>query len=387
MSNTTPSGRIDAVLEEAVDSRRIVGAAIVVLRAGEPVYRRALGWADREADVPMSASHVFRLASVTKPIVTLAALRLVDMGRLRLDEPVTTYLPDFRPRFAGGDSPVITIAHLLTHTAGLSYQHFERPDGPYHRAGVSDGLDEPGLAMEEELRRIVRAGLAFAPGTQWAYSVALDVVGAVIERVLSQPLPTAVRELVTEPLLMVDTGFSAPAAARLVTPYADGSPPRRMRDPDVVPFMGMAGIRFSPRRVFDPRSFPSGGAGMNGTADDIARLLEVVRTGPKGLLTPGTARAMMTNQVGDLPVVLGPGWGFGFGGAVLVDPRAAATPQPPGTWSWGGAWGHSWFVDPASELVVVALTNTAVEGLSGRFPTDLRDAVYGRRPTSSWRIM
>src|SRR5881409_2300979 len=101
MRNTRP---IDAVLEEAVDSRRIVGAAIVVLRAGEPIYRRALGSADREAGVPMSTSHVFRLASVTKPIVTLAALRLVDMGRLRLDEPVTAYLPDFRPRLTGGDT-------------------------------------------------------------------------------------------------------------------------------------------------------------------------------------------------------------------------------------------------------------------------------------------
>jgi len=370
--------RLDAVIDSAIASRRIVGAVVVVLQDGRPVYRRAAGAADREEGRPMRAEQAFRLASVSKPIVTAALLRLADEGRLDLDDPVTKYLPDFQPKLADGDAPAIRLRQLLNHTAGLSYQHMEPANGPYQRAGVSDGLDQPGLAMDEELRRIAAAGLAYAPGTAWRYSVAIDVLGAVIERVTKSTLPKAVRTLVTGPLDMAGTEFAAPAREGLATPYADGSPPVRMGDPHVIPYFGLAGVRFSPGRTFDPRSFPSGGAGMNGTADDVARFLETVRSGGGKVLKPATAKAMMTSQTGHLPIVMGPGWGFGLGGAVLTAPKAAKTPQSAGTWAWGGAWGHSWFVDAGHRLVVVALTNTALEGMVGAFPSQVRDAVYGR---------
>lgn len=370
--------RLDAAIDHALASQRIVGTVVVVLHDGNVVYRRAAGLADRETATPMREDEIFRLASVSKPIVTVAALHLVDEGRLSLNDPVTRYLPDFLPKLADGSTPAITIGQLLTHTAGLSYGFLEPADGPYHKAGVSDGLDAPGLPMPEELRRISAAGLAYAPGTSWRYSVAIDVLGAVIERVTSQSLPDAVKALLTNPIGMNDTGFAPPDRSRLATPYADGAPPKRMSDSYLLPFAGLAGISFSPGRAFNPQSFPSGGGGMNGTAEDVARLLEVVRTGGGKILKPETAHSMLSNQTGSLPIIFGPGWGFGFGGALLTDPKAAKTPQSLGTWSWGGAWGHSWFVDPARRLVVVALTNTAVEGMSGKFPTDVRDAVYGK---------
>jgi CubicO group peptidase (beta-lactamase class C family) len=187
------------------------------------------------------------------------------------------------------------------------------------------------------------------------------------------------KALVTEPIGMSDTGFVPPERSRLATPYADGAPPIRMGDPYLLPLPDGHRISYSPGRAFDPHSFPSGGGGMNGTAEDVARLLEVVRTGGGKILKPATAHAMLINQTGSLPIIFGTGWGFGFGGALLTDPKAAKTPQSLGTWAWGGAWGHSWFVDPMSRLVVVALTNTAVEGMSGKFPTDVRDAVYGKK--------
>jgi CubicO group peptidase (beta-lactamase class C family) len=204
----------------------------------------------------------------------------------------------------------------------------------------------------------------------------MDVLGAAIERVTGQSLPEAIAALVTVPLDMKHITFHATPDQPLAAPYADGVPPVRMTDPHVVPFFDLGGIRFSPSRVFDASSFPSAGAGMNGTADDVARLLEVVRTGGGPLLSPSTAEAMRTNQTGVLPIVLGPGWSFGFGGAVLVDPAAARTPQAAGTWMWGGVWGHSWFVDPVQRLVVVGLTNTAIEGMMGQFPIAVRDAIY-----------
>jgi CubicO group peptidase (beta-lactamase class C family) len=201
------------------------------------------------------------------------------------------------------------------------------------------------------------------------------VLGAVVERAMDASLPEVIKKYVTGPLGMAQTLFDAPDPEQLAVPYADGMPPVRMEESQMVPFFGLGGLRFSPSRIFDPRSFPSGGAGMRGTAADVARLLETVRTG-EGVLRRESARSMMTNQTGTLETVMGPGYGFGYGGAVLLDPRAAKTPQSAGTWSWGGVYGHAWFVDPVRQLVVVGLTNTAIEGMMGRFPVALRDALY-----------
>lgn len=379
MDKQALEANLDQTLTTAVERQQIVGGVVVVLHDGAPIYRRAVGLADRESGTPMQVDTVFRLASITKPIVSIAALRLADEGKLELDAPVTRYLPDFRPKL-GEREPKLTVKQLLTHTAGLSYGFIQPPDGPYPKLGVSDGLAEPGLPFDEELRRIAKAGLFYEPGTKWVYSLAIDVLGAVLERAADQPLPAAIEALVTKPLDLTRTTFSAPTDQPLATPYTEGTPPVRMGDPHVVPWFGTLQMRFSPSRTYDPKSFPSGGAGMNGVADDVARVLEAVRSGGESLLKPETARAMMTNHTGTLPIDIGPGWGFGYGGAVLVDPSVANTPQNAGTWSWGGVWGHKWFVDPAQRLVVVGLTNTAFEGMMGRFPIMVRDAIYAALP-------
>jgi CubicO group peptidase (beta-lactamase class C family) len=145
----------------------------------------------------------------------------------------------------------------------------------------------------------------------------------------------------------------------------------------VVPFAGTSGIRMTPDRYADPASFPSAGAGMLGTAGDFARFLEAIRSGGAPILGPESVAQMLRGQIGDLVVdIRGPGWSFGYGWAVLQDPAAAATPQHAGTIGWGGVYGHSWFVDPASRLTVIGLTNTAVAGMTGAFPMAIRDAVY-----------
>src|SRR5207302_6675473 len=129
-----------------------------IAQHGEIVYRRAAGLADRERGTPMREHAVFRLASLTKPLVTAAALRMVELGKFALADPVTRYLSDFRPALSNGATPTITLRHLLTHTAGLSYGFMQPPDGSYHRVGVSDGAAEPGFPMDENLTRITRAG-------------------------------------------------------------------------------------------------------------------------------------------------------------------------------------------------------------------------------------
>lgn len=380
VAQTAEAARIDAVIDRAIAEDRIVGAVVLVMRDGVLVYHRAAGLADREADTPMREDAVFRLASLTKPIVSATLMRLVEDGKVSLDDPVTRWLPDFQPRLPDGTTPVITLRQLLTHSSGLSYRFNEAIGGPYDLLNVSDGLDQPGLSLADNLQRLKQAPLTYAPGTSWRYSLSMDVLGGVIAKASGKSLPEIVRESVTQPLGMTDTDFAVFDQARLATPYVDGAPrPLAMGD-ETVAALGEGLVRFAPNRAFDTASYPSGGAGMVGTASDIVRFLEAIRTGGAPILQPTTVTAMMIDHVGSQAQAQGPGWGFGYGWAVLDDPAAADTPQAKGTIQWGGAYGHSWFVDPASGLTVVALTNTTFEGMSGAFPTEIRDAVYGVRP-------
>src|ERR1043165_4404704 len=317
---------IDSAIDAALADKRIVGGVVLVRQDGELVYRRAAGLADRERNVPMREDAVFRLASLTKPLVTAAALHMVELGKIALADPATRYLPDFRPALPSGEVPAITLRHLLTHTAGLAYRFMQPGGGAYERAGVSDGADVPGLSMDENLRRIARAGLFYRPGEKWQYSVAMDVLGAVLQVVEDQDLEAVMVEYVAGPLGAPSLSFALTAEqrARLVTPYADGAPEPvripdeglRVRFPDGFPiYAGLAGINLVPARVFDRQSFRSGGGGMNGTAGDMLKFVEAIRTGGAPLVSRATAREMMTIQTGDLPIInRGPGWAFGSGG-------------------------------------------------------------------------
>ena len=369
------AAKLDPIVDLALSEQRIAGGVVLVAGQGKLAYARAAGLADATSQRPMTEDAIFRAASLTKPIVTAAALALVEGGVMGLDDPVTRFLPDFRPTFQE-QAATITIRHLLTHTAGLSYGFMQPVDGPYLQLGVSDGMDQPGLSFAENLARIAQAGLFFPPGAAWLYSVGMDVLGAAMEAASGKTLGAVVAERVTDKLGMADTGFAVTDRARLATAYADGPPPIPMGVTHTVPFAELSGIRFAPDRIFDPASFPSGGAGAACTAPDFLTFLEAMRTGGGGVVSSDTAKAMMTNQTGGHAIVTsGPGWGFGFGGAVMLDPAASGSPLPAGAWMWGGVYGHSWFVDPAGGTSFVLMTNTATEGMSGQLSRDLMAAV------------
>ncbi len=373
------SAALDQAIDSALAQRRIVGAVVLVSQHGQPVHQRAAGTADREAAQAMRTDTLFRYSSLTKPIVTAAVMALIEQGKLAFDQPVNQWLPAFRPRLANGTTPDISLHQLLNHTAGLSYTFKETADTPYHRDGIADGIRPSGtLTLAENTQRIAGAPLSFAPGTAWRYSMALDVLGAVIEQAAGEALPEAVARLVTAPLQMRDTAFKVLDAGRLAAAYANAEPqPERMSDPYTIPFGEGTSLAYSPSRAFDPQAFPSGGAGMTGSAPDMLRFLETIRSGGGTILPAAATAQMLRNQTGTLALdEIGPGWSFGYGGAVLTDPAAAQTPQSAGTWFWGGVYGHSWFVDPQQELSVVALTNTALEGMMGQFTLDVRNAVY-----------
>ncbi|KVK75258.1 serine hydrolase [Burkholderia cepacia] len=372
--------RVDAVLSRQLDTHRLVGAVVLIARDGELVYRRAAGFADREAHTPMREDTLFRLASVTKPIVSAAAMALVAQHKLSLDDDVTRWLPGFRPALRDGSVPVIRVRHLLTHTAGLGYRFAEADaTGPYARAGVSDGLDAASVTLAENLRRIASVPLQFAPGTGWNYSLSIDVVGALIEAVSGQPLAEAIDTLVLRPLGARDTGFVARDPARLATPYVNDTPqPHRLAENETVPiFDGTVGVTYSPSRALDANAFPSAGAGMVGTAGDVLNVLDTLRAGGGTLLPADLVDEMGRVHTGNLELPDLPGAGFGIGFSVLRDPLAAASPESVGTWRWGGVYGHSWFVDRARGLTVVSLSNTLYEGMNGQYTIDLRDAIYG----------
>jgi CubicO group peptidase (beta-lactamase class C family) len=373
---------LDRVIEGAMSRERVAGTVVLVSVDGNLAYQKAAGMADREQDRVMREDTIFLLASVTKLITSVAALTLMAEGKLHLDDAVAKWIPRFRPRLADGREPVITLRQLLTHTAGLDYG-FDLGRTDYHAANISNGLDMPGLGIEEALERLASVPLLFEPGSRWNYSLSVDVLGEVLARASGRSLPQLIRSQVTGPLGMKDTDFQVHDRSRLATPYVDGMPrPVRMRDPHAVPTR-TGSCCFSPSRIDHPESYPSGGAGMVGTAKDVLGLLETIRRGGAPILGAEGAKALHTNALSEQISysqpgwVFGePGWTFGLGAAVLYDSTLTRTTHDTGTWQGGGAYGHYWFVNPVRKLSAVILTNTAFEGCEGAYPVDVRDAIY-----------
>lgn len=367
--------KLDDVIDRALESGGITGTVILVHRNGEPIFRRAAGLADREAGLAVTFDTIFRMASVTKPIVAATALGMVERGLIGLADPIAKYLPWFRPPLADGSVPDITIHHLLTHTSGLAYDPaLERL--PPDRA-ISMGLSDTDLGYEANFGRHNSVPLAFPPGSQWAYSFATDILGAAVAAVHGGTLEDAVVHYVAGPLGMKDTRFHVTDPARLAVPYGDAKPlPVRMPDPWAGEDPEGWTLTFSPGRIFNPRAFQSGGAGMAGTAGEIMTFLDMLTAGGRGVLGADIVAQGLSNRIGTLDRDE-PGVKFGYFGAVVADRRLAMTPQANGTVRWGGVYGLDWFIDRANGLTALTVTNNAPEGCTGGYPLDIRDAIYG----------
>ena len=361
--------RADAVIDAALGSN-IVGCVVLINQGGERVYARAAGYADREAGNPAAEDTIFRLASVTKPIVATTALRMIDLGLLSLDDPVRIYLPFFTPKAPDGTTPDILVRHLLTHTSGLTYGSI-----PSDVTGGSDA--KPIIPLEENLRRLARAPLQFLPGTKWEYGTSIDVLGGIlgaIEGDISN-VDAAVIKHVSGPLGMSDTRFGVTDVARLAHPYGDATPePFRMSDPQRMVNTNGAVSVMSPGRVLQPGATQCSGSAMAGTAGDFMTLLEAVQG---DFLSPALRDQALGNQIGALGGLHNrPGAKFSFLGALHLDAAASGWHRN-GLIEWGGIWGNSWILDPQSGTSVVAYTNTMWSGCDGRFRDEIRDAVFG----------
>ena len=206
------AGRVDAAIEAALGSR-IVGCVVLVNKDGSTVYATAQGLADREAGRAMTRDAIFRLASVTKPIVATTALRMIDLGLLGLDDPVTKVLPWFTPSAPDGTRPTITIRQLMTHSSGITY------DVP---KDVAPGLVGPIVSLEENLRRFAKAPLAFAPGTAWAYGMSIDVLGGVIATINGASLDETIGNMSAGRLAWSTRIFASPTKNGLPSPMPTG---------------------------------------------------------------------------------------------------------------------------------------------------------------------
>jgi CubicO group peptidase (beta-lactamase class C family) len=358
--------RIDWFLQSYIDANRVAGLVAVVLQDGQPVYEKALGWRDREAGSPMRVDSIFRIASQSKAITSAAIMMLVEEGRIRLNEPVSRFIPEFAKttvaeRTDTGIAIVparrqIQIRDLLTHTSGMSYGteahiatlYEDKGLGPAAGAGwYFADKNEPVCAPIERL-----ATLPFIshPGEAYVYGYNTDVLGCVVERASGLSLDAFIHTRITGPLGMTDTHFFLPAHERdrLAAVYGSAADGRAMRSDN--------GPRGQGAYVDGPRVSFSGGAGLLSTAHDYARFLEMIRRGGvhngQRLLGTRAVGLMTTNQIGSLRPTNGLGYGYGF---ETTDRYGANELDPVGAFGWGGAYGSIYRVDPESRLVIVLM--------------------------------
>ncbi len=358
--------RVDRVLQQYVDEGRLAGAVALVLRDGQPVYERAFGWSDKEAGRRMAIDTIFRIASQTKAMTSAAILALMEEGKIGLTDPVSRFIPAFANttvavRNDAGVSVVparrpITIRHLLTHTAGISYGTDRDVAAQYEAKGLGPAAgngwytadkDEP---ICETMERLAMLPFVAQPGEDWVYGYNTDVLGCVVERASGLPLDEFIRTRITDPLGMKDTRFFLPASERdrLSAVYSSDGDGRATRAPE--------GSKGQGTYIDGPRRSFAGGAGLLSTARDYARFLEMIRNGgalgPVRILAPRTVELMKTNQVGLLHSATGLGFGLGF---ETTDRFGANGMDSLGAFGWAGAYGTMYRVDPQARLVLVLM--------------------------------
>jgi CubicO group peptidase (beta-lactamase class C family) len=368
--------RLSAALQGEIVSGLLPGAVALIARHGRLAYFEAFGRQAPGQAAAMDRGTIFRIYSMTKPIVSVAALMLVEEGRLLLNDPVSVYLPEFERTRVGVErdgqldlEPArtpITVQDLLRHTAGMTYAFLG--DNAVQRLCAHAQLGSQQRSNAQLCAVLAELPLMLQPGSAFSYSHATDVLGRVIEVITGRPLGRVLSERILAPLEMVDTGFHVPAAqhARIAEPFAN--------DPQ-----GDAAVQLIDVHTAHP--LESGGGGLVSTASDYARFLQCLldggtRAGVR-LLGRKTLEFMSHDHLGTLPAVgdtLPPGHGFGLGFAVRLAAGLAPMPGSTGTLHWGGVAGTSFFIDPAERLLAVLMVQAPYQRVRCR--TLFRQLVY-----------
>jgi CubicO group peptidase (beta-lactamase class C family) len=384
-------GRVDALLERYVDENHIAGAVALVLRNGQPVYEKAVGWADREANRRMTSDTIFRIASQTKAITSVGVLTLVEEGRIAITDPVSKFIPAYAKTTvasAGGTTvPAkrpITIKDLLTHTAGISYGTNPEVASLYEAKGLGPAAGFGWYTADKDesvcvtMERLATLPFVAQPGEAWVYGYNTDILGCVIEKVSGMPLDAFLRTRVTDPLGMKDTTFLLPQEKRnrlaAVYQVREG---KIVRAPD--------GPRGQGHYVEGPRRNFAGGAGLLSTIGDYSRFLEMIRRGGElngvRILSPRTVALMTHNQIGTLHSPNGLGYGLGF---ETTDQVGANGLDPVGSFGWAGAYGSVYRVDPTAGIDILMMIQLLPQttDLSPRYLSTVHQAFVEERATT-----
>ena len=365
-------------LRRRVEAKELPGAVLMIVRNGKVAAHEAIGFQDREKAIPMRPDSIFRIASMTKPIISVGAMILAEEGKLFLSDPVSKFLPEFKDLQVAvvkstpdGKSELVlepvkremTIQDLLRHTAGLTYGQFDKT--PVDEMVLKAGVLNRDQTLAELVTKLSKLPLKHQPGTTWDYSVATDVLARVIEVVSGIAIDDFIRGRVTEPLKMRDTGF-----------WVEGNKLDRMAQPQLNPTTGKP---FFDRPVDSKPMLLSGGGGMVSTAQDYSRfcqfLLDAGELDGTRLLSRKSIELMTANHLpegtlytdtvryrwGNLAPRMDSGMGFGLGFAVRLDAGRSSLPGSVGEFWWDGAFGTNFVVDPKERMITILLTQQPTE--------------------------
>jgi CubicO group peptidase (beta-lactamase class C family) len=348
--------RLVDVLQAEVERQRLPGAVVLIARHGKVVLFESLGALDPALGTPMTPDAIFRIYSMTKPIVSVATMMLMEQGKLLLSDPVAKYLPEYAAQKVAvlidgtvqlrAVQQTATIQDLLRHTAGFTYEFMG--SSSVQRQYAQSRIGSRTRSNAEFSHALAGLPLMFEPATVWEYGRATDVLGRVLELASGQTLGSYLQTQIFKPLGMVDTGFSVPTQnqRRIAEPF--------VRDPE-------GGLQMRVIDVREPAAMESGGGGLASTATDYARFLQFMLNRGEldgvRLLGPKTVDFMTADHLGDIPVNSGAsrallplGHGFGLGFAVRKELGVASVPGSVGSYFWGGMAGTTFFVDPAEDL-------------------------------------
>lgn len=360
--------RLDSAMNDWVKNKWTNGAVALIARDGKIVYDKAYGYNDVNTKTPLDKNGIFRIASQTKAITSVAAMILWEEGKFSLDDPVSKYIPGFANErvldtYNAKDTTFttvpakrpVTILDLLTHTSGLGYPAIgtAEENAIYAKYYITGGVGTKGQTMADAFNRLGKLPLFFQPGEKWKYSLGADVVGYLIQVWSGMSLEDFFKKNIFEPLGMHDTYFNVPASkgSRLVNFFLGDSSGNMQKQASV--FGGALDMNYP----LEHTDYFSGGGGLSSTITDYAIFLQMLLNGGEyngvRLLAPSTVKMMTENQIGDLTVNIGNSTGakFGFGVAVVPEHGYTATPSEPGTFAWGGVFSTTYWVDPKEHLI------------------------------------
>ncbi len=387
--------RIDRYLSQCIDQGKMNGVVALVMKDGKVIYEKSFGYNDLAKKTPMGVNDIFRIASQTKAITSVAVMTLFEEGKFLLDDPISKYIPGFAnakviDKFNIADTTYttvpakreITIRDLLTHTSGIGYAQIGSPEAKalYGKAGIYGGIGVDKITLADQIQRLAPVPLFHQPGERFTYGLNTDVLGHLVEVVSGMSLDEYLRTRIFEPLGMKDTYFYLPKEkrGRLVSLYGEKEGARLE--------MVNAEIDVDGKRFF--RDYPnlegthfSGGGGLSGTIHDYAIFLQMMLNGGEyngvRILSPSSVRMMTTNQIGDLEI--GDNAKFGLGFAVATAKTAAKLPPSEGSFSWGGMFATSYWADPKEKVVGLVYRNmypTSFWDLDAMFKTLVYQAIF-----------